>query len=82
MEKGSQAKNDRKMRRRFSAKVDFGDLISYESQKSQVVKFTPHTPTLGLFRHGFEVKMGCKKPKMVSRVLHYFPTTFSLSHES
>ena len=43
-------------RRRFSAKVDFGDRISYESQKSQVVKVTPQTSTLGFFRQGFEVK--------------------------
>ena len=32
--RGSLADNGRTRRRRFSAKVDFGDLISYESQKT------------------------------------------------
>ena len=30
-------------------KVDFGDLIFDESQKSEVVKVAPQTPTLGHF---------------------------------
>ena len=47
--KGGRVENGRKRRRRFLAKVDFGDLISHESQKSQVVKVTPQTPTLGHF---------------------------------
>ena len=46
--RGSLADNGRTGRRRFSAKVDFGDLVSYESPKCQIVKVTPQTPTLGL----------------------------------
>ena len=46
--RGSQAGNGRTGCRRFLAKVDFGDLVSYESPKCQVAKVTPQTPTLGL----------------------------------
>ena len=46
--RGSLAGNGRTGRRRFSAKVIFSTVISYEGPKCQVAKVTPQTPTLGL----------------------------------
>ena len=51
------------------AKVDFGDLISYERQKIQVSKVTPQTPTLGVSRVFESLGMGSEGrlwPKKVS----------------
>ena len=57
----SLADSDRTGRRRFSAKVIFSTLVSYRSQKCQVVKVTPQTPTLQYSSLSIRCEKGLKR---------------------
>ena len=59
--RGSLEDNGRTGRRRFSANVIFLTTISYESQKCQVAKVTPQTPTLWLDSLWIWCESGLKK---------------------